>query len=392
MVSIINQPWDGPQERVGDLLDRELANVDRYTSFTLVVAFAKQRGAAAFRSHIQRFLAQGRGVEAFVGIDALGTSREALELLLDTGATVHIFHNPGFTFHPKLYLLEGHHRAFAIVGSSNLTPGGLYTNYELGVQIALDLTVPEDAALHARLRGVVDLLRASPNCKDLSPDFLAELVERGLLGAETTEEAEGEAQAERFSTARRARQQAMAVFPRTPVPPPPRTVGFRVRAPAPAPGLPGLAIPASHFVMVLGIRDTRTRPGFSPDIFIPLAARDAEPAFWRWPGNYVRVQQTAGNYDERRVNILVQTPAGPVLAEGVRVFYYQERSEFRLNCSQLVQQAEPGDLLVIELPSDGPPNVDYLGSVVRRSDPAFPAYSTLAANPVPRSRKRWGYA
>lgn len=37
------------------------------------------------------------------------------------------------TFHPKVYLFEGKEEASAIVGSSNLTAGGLYTNLEAAI-------------------------------------------------------------------------------------------------------------------------------------------------------------------------------------------------------------------------------------------------------------------
>jgi len=385
MVDIINQPWDGPRERVGDVLQRELAAHGRYNSLTIVVAFVKQAGVTALRNEIQRFLAHGNGVEAFVGIDALGTSREALQLLLDMGATVHVFHNPGSTFHPKLYLLESGKHAFAIVGSSNLTTGGLYTNYELGVQLSLNLADQADLAVYARLQAVIDTLRAAPNTKDVTPELLQELTARGMLGSETAEETDAEADVER----RRRRRANAAVFPRTPVPPPPRTAA--PAAAAPPAGLRGPAIGATQFVMILGSRDTRTQPGYSPDIFVPLAARDAEPTFWRWPETYVRVA-AIGTYDEKRVNILVHAPSGPRLVGGVRLYYYHERSEFRLNCGELVEQANAGDLLVLELPADLAPNVDYVGTVVPQRSPAFSTYHRIAVNRVANSPKRWGYA
>ena len=37
------------------------------------------------------------------------------------------------TFHPKVYFFEGSQHANALVVSSNLTSGGLYTNLEAGI-------------------------------------------------------------------------------------------------------------------------------------------------------------------------------------------------------------------------------------------------------------------
>lgn len=390
MITIINQPWGGPQERVGDILNRELAVGAEFGSFTIAVAFAKETGVETFGEHIQRFLAEGRGVEAFVGIDALGTSKEALALLLELGVTTHVFHNPGHTFHPKLYLLEGSHSAFAVVGSSNLTVGGLYTNYELGAGIRLSLTDEAHRVVYEQLRGVITSLRGSRNTKDLTPELLAELTSRGLLGSETRDEEDAEVEAE----ARRTRRTAgLAIFERTPVPPPPRSPGRRSSAPRGAAAAPTreAGLP-TQFVMTFGPRDAGTRTGFSPDIFVPLAARDEERSFWRWPENYVQAGTTSGTYDERRVNILVEGTNGSVLVRGVRLYFYHQRSEFRLNCSELVALASPGDLLVLELLADPTAGADYAGSVVRRSSSGFSTYDAIAHNQVRNSTKRWGYA
>ena len=35
-----------------------------------------------------------------------------------------------FTFHPKLYIIDGETASVIVVGSSNLTRGGLFANYE----------------------------------------------------------------------------------------------------------------------------------------------------------------------------------------------------------------------------------------------------------------------
>ena len=44
-----------------------------------------------------------------------------------------VFHNPlPHTFHPKLYLFKSDDHAEMVMGSGNLTEGGLYTNYEAG--------------------------------------------------------------------------------------------------------------------------------------------------------------------------------------------------------------------------------------------------------------------
>lgn len=52
---------------------------------------------------------------------------------------------PDVTFHPKLYLFEGEQECSALVGSSNLTSGGLFTNMEAGC-VLTQLLPNEDVA------------------------------------------------------------------------------------------------------------------------------------------------------------------------------------------------------------------------------------------------------
>ncbi len=48
--------------------------------------------------------------------------------------------------------MEGRRRARLIVGSGNLTAGGLYSNYELAMCADLDLSAPGDEALLSSYR------------------------------------------------------------------------------------------------------------------------------------------------------------------------------------------------------------------------------------------------
>jgi HKD family nuclease len=91
-----------------------------------------------------RLLAQFQGgcqLRLTVGVDLGGTSRDVLEELLRWNCEVFIFHNPipRATFHPKIYLFENATETTLIVGSNNLTDGGLYTNYEAAVRHDFEL-------------------------------------------------------------------------------------------------------------------------------------------------------------------------------------------------------------------------------------------------------------
>lgn len=75
----------------------------------------------------------------FVGIDFFQTEPDALQKMRSLGINLFIVHSSelSVTFHPKLYLFKNSEAAFAIIGSANMTKGGLETNYELSSCISV---------------------------------------------------------------------------------------------------------------------------------------------------------------------------------------------------------------------------------------------------------------
>jgi hypothetical protein len=72
----------------------------------------------------------GGNVKAIVGIAFNHTHPDAIEWFLDIGADLRVFKDDAELFHPKIYLFRDKKRYALFVGSSNLTYGGFYANYE----------------------------------------------------------------------------------------------------------------------------------------------------------------------------------------------------------------------------------------------------------------------
>jgi phosphatidylserine/phosphatidylglycerophosphate/cardiolipin synthase-like enzyme len=123
-----------------------------------------------------------------VGIDQRNTTREGLQALLNCANQVYVYHdaNRRRTFHPKLYIFERRNRyAEVVVGSSNLTESGLFSNYEFNVITRLDLRNPKQRELFKDYDTVFEQFLATPECcKRLDAVLLAELDSRGMLGSE----------------------------------------------------------------------------------------------------------------------------------------------------------------------------------------------------------------
>lgn len=130
-----------------------------WTRLDAAIAFVKMSGINHLAPPLFTFAKRSQ-VRMTVGIDQQGTSLEGLQnlwLVLGGAATseLYVLQNPGGnpspTFHPKLWLFRSDSDALLICGSGNLTGGGLYTNYEAGVELSLALDDPS-------LRDVIDVL------------------------------------------------------------------------------------------------------------------------------------------------------------------------------------------------------------------------------------------
>ncbi|MBI4317350.1 MAG: hypothetical protein HY675_02575 [Chloroflexi bacterium] len=385
-VTVVDQPLGGRGNRAGDHVAELLARTaDRFDTVRIAVAFAKASGVGILFDHLRAFPSPDRTLDVTVGVNHRGTSRQGLELLLKTGASVNIFNNPGGgTFHPKLYLFERTNtEGVALVGSNNLTRGGLYENYELSVRLDYDLTVAEDATAFDHACGVYDkyINEGSGTVRRLDPALLLELDQQGYLLDETAPTHVGPGDTPPSSGA------TTALFRRVPVP-----RGPRVSSSVPSVATvdqPGKVL--ATFAMTLGPRDTRQQTGYSRDIFIPLAARDANPDFWGWPEAFQAAPGTRGHYRERRIDLRATPAQGPsVHLQQVRLYGYAERSEFRLNCGSLVQSASPGDIFVIILVPAGS-GYEYEAMIIPQGRPMHRAFLGTCTNLRP-SGKRWGYS
>lgn len=110
---------------------------NKYAVFNGFVAFAAVSGVLTILKSLKSASLNYSQVRFFIGVDNMGTSKEALELLLKEDIETYIYHDKKeyVTYHPKLYIFEGTRFTRIIIGSSNLTNSGIKTNIEASVQI-----------------------------------------------------------------------------------------------------------------------------------------------------------------------------------------------------------------------------------------------------------------
>lgn len=120
---------------VGDYIISSLTSND-YNSFKAFVAFISVNGIENIIEEINTFKERGGKISLYLGVDLYGTSREALEKLLDQDIETYIIYTPNnIIYHPKIYIFEGDEKIRILVGSSNLTVRGLFQNIETSVCI-----------------------------------------------------------------------------------------------------------------------------------------------------------------------------------------------------------------------------------------------------------------
>jgi len=190
-VRLLAGPFADDLPALGDVMLTHLDDL-RLTQLDIVVAWAKRSGLGRVRLGLEAFRARGGAVRAIVGIDERGATRQGLALMRALCDEMWIYRDTsGGTFHPKVYLFRGPELALAIIGSANLTRGGLWDNYELSTE--LSLTLPAETAVLGEIDSWIGRLRAQTEaCLEASDLLLANVSSSRLVQDEDRHEAWGE--------------------------------------------------------------------------------------------------------------------------------------------------------------------------------------------------------
>jgi HKD family nuclease len=419
MADILEQPHG---RRLGDYLIEQLAE-KRWSRFRAAIAFVKESGVAQIERPLEDF-ARHAEVLVSVGVALGGTSIEGLRRLnAAAGAAggIWVFHNEGYgTFHPKTYLFSDEQHASLVVGSGNLTRGGLFSNYEASLELDLDLNRAEDRRVYEDVNRALDRWKDEESglARRLTDELVRDLIQEGYVWPErltrdSVDEAEAEEGDEEAAPERHIRKRLFRSVA-VPEPPPlrevaetdgsrahgryePRTVERSVAEAAvmqpvlvPAEAEPAVEIATAHtgYVMTLQTTDVgygQTTAGTqrrSPEVFIPLAARDADPDFWEWDAGYMDDRTHAGKKDRR---VVIRIGADEVEAT---LYNWPDKHDFRIRTEALRRGASVGDILRLEKNGSG---FDYYAEIVPQGTTMHATYLALCTNPVRNSTKRWGY-
>ena len=410
----ISQPEDA--FRLGDFLLDGFAN-HGWTEFRGASAFVKRSGTKHIKEAMKAFVTRGGAVRFTAGIDAGGTSEQGLRDLIDAvgnGAGIFVFGNGNSsTFHPKIYLFRNDEAAHLVAGSGNLTEGGLYTNYEASVLLKLDLSVPADQALLATVTASLDAWSRPVEGECFALD--AALLDRLTKAKKVPDEKA--ARAEEKSAREAAGEEIESIFSRRAVRPAPKVATIVMHAEEndevdadyeeesatlEVPHFEPVAPQEGHnttFLMTLQRTDvgigqtTKGAQRRSPEIFIPLVARDVDPDFWGWPHLFAPDPNWSGPFDKHgrgkmdRPNVMVRLGGATF---PVTMWYNPDKRDLRLRSEHLRSAGGIGDIFYMQR-ADGAGGFSYYVEIVPLGTGRYNSLIPHCSMQVRNSHKLFGY-
>jgi hypothetical protein len=376
MKAHVLKPAEAPPgtERLMPILQQTLA-ADEYRACRIIVAFARLSGVARLLPQVRAWRSRNKDIQAIVGIDRYGTSREALEVLLQELDAVYITRNAdqSCTFHPKMYLFEGHQSARAVVGSHNLTLGGLETNYEGGV--ILDLALPAELQQWTPFRDCWNQLlpENTTTTRKLDDDFLKQLIADGrVLPESRISRAASPAIGRDVGPADEKPDTFPAVAPAPPSPLPkdivPRGRGRASKKARPTPSAIERQATVEELPRALVIE---VIPHHNGEIFLSKTAADAFPRFFGIPFTGKTIPKVAGNpaYPMRVPDPAVEwrlyDKKGALIHRsqfGLNTVLYEKKSEIRVTVPPGLAKSMPKYSVMVMWGGSSPisPGLDYL--------------------------------
>lgn len=140
----------------GDAI-RDLFDIADIQRVILSVAFISESGVRQLEAKLAQHVAC---TTVFAGIRNDITSHQGLTALLPLAHALYVVDTGSrqLLFHPKLYLVRGADSARLVIGSANLTLGGLNNNIEAGMLLDFDLAEPTDKATVEAIEAEFDKL------------------------------------------------------------------------------------------------------------------------------------------------------------------------------------------------------------------------------------------
>lgn len=333
----------------------------KYSDFKVAVAYSRHSGISRIYNELSDFANKGGKTSIIAGIDQSNTSYQAL-INLKTFAKDNLFihHDKNFdiTFHPKVYLFGNREIEKVIVGSSNFTAGGFFLNYEANIDVTLDNS-NNAKDFQKQVSDYWNNLLQDENTKKCELNLLEKLLESGSVVDERKQKPFKEI-IEKIST----------------------DLPFKTKKKIKT--LPPIAAAASVRVPKLKEKFAMTLSGFDvsaksqdPVILIPIAALKAMPIFWNFPTLYT---DSGAGYPQLYATANIRIDGRTLKDQYIRIYYYDRKKEFRLQCEAIKRKGNQGDIITIQKDLSKP--LEFEIELLRTRSTKFNAIEPILVNRV----------
>lgn len=347
------------ENTIGEEITKTLKS-GMYSDFKVAVAYSRNSGISRIYNELSSFSNNGGKTSVIAGIDQGNTSYQAL-VNLKTFAKDNLFihHDKNFdvTFHPKVYLFGNKEIEKVIVGSSNFTAGGFYLNYEANIGVTLD------ASKSAKdfLRQVTDYwngLLKDENTKKCELSLLEKLLESGSVVDERKQKPFKEI-IEKISDLPFKTRKKLNILP-------PVVAAASVKVPS----------LKEKFAMTISGFDVSAKSQ-DPVILIPIAALRAMPLFWNWPMLYTN---SGAGYPQLYATATIRIDEKTLKDQHIRIYYYDKKKEFRLQCEVIKRNGKQGDIISIHKDPNKP--LEFEIELLRQRSTKHKAIAPILSNKV----------
>ena len=361
--------------------------------------------------------------DILVGMANRGTSVEALSYLRTLCRRVYVYHRHQLqTFHPKFYLFDSGEspptKATLLVGSSNLTGGGLYQNIEGNINLQLrPSSLVSDAEIYKSVIDEVTGLVNSPFCHQITTDEeIQELLLDGYLSSES------ELHRNRVADSNLLPVHRGHLFQNTEVTPPilpvydlpplefrfqdsrdQRPVSQNRNQTSTFPNAQGNV--ERFYVRTLTENDVNKLRGLTPGTAewdIGQTARNQSPMFWGWPTKYERIERQIVRLEWQCSGVLYSSSTSGLGVYVEIVLWFREQRQghaaehrIRIGPRQRLLNALPQgfstDSLVVIERSPSSTNHDFKVHLLTNEDSDYDFYSQFLQHSRPRHRYGYGF-
>lgn len=402
-IRIFTQPFnnEGSPQSIGSILTHLLrSRTPIFNRIWFISAFVDQKAILRLAPHISASKEAGADIHLIVGVDLRSMTIETLRRINSLEIDSKVFNNrsPGHTFHPKFYLFEASgQRAELIVGSNNMTNGGLYSNYEAATQISFDL--PQDNDIYQANRLMLEryLNPTGQTVQPLTEELIRILIQRGDIVPEAARRQAQRRTAQGQQGAGAGETNLPSPFGYEAVPSPPPlpddTVRQLVRVVTRTiqPLAEGFEI--TEFYMHLNKLQGTSIPG---EARIPIAARRIDQDFWGWPDQY-QIETRHRGAKERQYRtwkptwkiIDISDPLHAYLEE-VRIYEYEDSADFRFYSARLVSMGA-NEFDIVRITRSDEEEAVFVCELARQGTATHAQWERYCTASVTNSRRRYGF-